>query len=73
MKQQLCSEQALQKREAELQMVLQNANDAYVCIDHNGVIREWNQQAEQTFGQGKSMNAQFLFAARIPATITCSR
>ena len=25
------------------------------------------------FGQGKSMNAQFLFAARIPATITCSR
>lgn len=23
--------------------------------------------------QGKSMNAQFLFAARIPATITCSR
>ena len=50
MKQQLRSEQALQKREAELQMVLQNANDAYVCIDHNGVIREWNQQAEQTFG-----------------------
>ena len=31
-------------------MVLQNANDAYVCIDHNGVIRDWNQQAEQTFG-----------------------
>ncbi|OKP40621.1 hypothetical protein BJP24_21535 [Aeromonas allosaccharophila] len=23
--------------------------------------------------QGKSMNAQFLFVARIPATITCSR
>ena len=40
MKQQLRSEQALQKREAELQMVLQNANDAYVCIDHTGVIRK---------------------------------
>jgi diguanylate cyclase len=50
MAQQLRSEQELRKREAELQMVLQNANDAYVCIDHNGVIRDWNQQAEQTFG-----------------------
>ena len=50
MAQQLQSEQELRKREAELQMVLQNANDAYVCIDHNGVIRDWNQQAEQTFG-----------------------
>ena len=50
MAQQLQSEQELRKREAELQMVLQNANDAYVCIDHNGVIRDWNQQAEQSFG-----------------------
>ncbi|MFC3912820.1 PAS domain S-box protein [Pseudaeromonas sharmana] len=50
MAQQLQSEQELRKREAELQMVLQNANDAYVCIDHNGVIRDWNQQAEHTFG-----------------------
>lgn len=50
MAQQLQSEQELRKREAELQMVLQNANDAYVCIDHHGVIRDWNQQAEQTFG-----------------------
>ena len=50
MAQQLQSELELRKREAELQMVLQNANDAYVCIDHNGVIRDWNQQAEQTFG-----------------------
>lgn len=50
MAQQLQSEQELRKREAELEMVLQNANDAYVCIDHNGVIRDWNQQAEQTFG-----------------------
>ena len=50
MAQQLQSEQELRKREAELQMVLQNANDAYVCIDHNGVILDWNQQAEQTFG-----------------------
>ncbi|WP_429174325.1 PAS domain S-box protein [Aeromonas salmonicida] len=48
--QQLRFEQELRRREAELQMVLQNANDAYVCIDHHGVIRDWNQQAEHTFG-----------------------
>lgn len=50
MEQQLRSEQALRKREAELQMVIENANDAYVCIDHAGVITDWNRQAEQTFG-----------------------
>jgi len=50
MEQQLQSEQALQKREAELHMVIENANDAYVCIDHAGVISAWNRQAEQTFG-----------------------
>jgi len=50
MEQQLQSEQALQKREAELKMVIENANDAYVCIDHAGVISAWNRQAEQTFG-----------------------
>ncbi|WP_425934318.1 PAS domain S-box protein [Aeromonas rivipollensis] len=48
--QQLRFEQELRRREAELQMVLQNANDAYVCIDHHGVIRDWNRQAEHTFG-----------------------
>jgi len=42
--QQLRFEQELRRREAELQMVLQNANDAYVCIDHHGVIRDWNQR-----------------------------
>ncbi|MBL0559238.1 PAS domain S-box protein [Aeromonas caviae] len=48
--QQLQFEQELRRHEAELQMVLQNANDAYVCIDHHGMIRDWNQQAEHTFG-----------------------
>lgn len=50
MEQQLRSEQALRKREAELQMVIENANDAYVCIDQAGVISDWNRQAEHTFG-----------------------
>lgn len=50
MEQQLRSEQELRKREAELQMVIENANDAYVCINHIGLITDWNRQAEQTFG-----------------------
>ena len=53
MEQQLRSEQELRKREAELQMVLENANDAYVCIDQAGVISDWNRQAEHTFGWSK--------------------
>lgn len=50
MAQQVRTAQELRKREAELQMVLQNANDAYVCIDHHGLVKDWNQQAELTFG-----------------------
>lgn len=50
MEQQLRSEQVLRKREAELHMVIENANDAYVCIDQSGVITDWNRQAERTFG-----------------------
>jgi diguanylate cyclase len=51
--QQLRSEHELRKREAELQMVIENANDAYVCIDHASVITDWNRQAEHTFGWSK--------------------
>ncbi|MDW5416832.1 PAS domain S-box protein [Iodobacter sp. CM08] len=52
--QQQQSDQALRKREAELSMVIENANDAYVCTDQAGVIIEWNHQAEQTFGWSAS-------------------
>ncbi|RZL04364.1 MAG: PAS domain S-box protein [Rubrivivax sp.] len=44
------SEVALRASEAELRAVLEHANDAYICIDHAGVIVEWNRQAEVTFG-----------------------
>jgi len=54
MAQQLQSELALRKREAELSMVIESANDAYVCTDQAGVIIEWNHQAEQTFGWSAS-------------------
>jgi diguanylate cyclase (GGDEF)-like protein/PAS domain S-box-containing protein len=50
MSQQVRFQQALVKREAELSAVLENANDAYVCIDQAGVISAWNQQAREVFG-----------------------
>ena len=48
--QQVRFQQALVKRETELSAVIENANDAYVCIDAAGVISAWNQQAQQVFG-----------------------
>ncbi|NMM36589.1 MAG: PAS domain S-box protein [Glaciimonas sp.] len=50
MAQQAHFQQALLKREAELSAVLENANDAYVCIDQAGVVSAWNRQAQETFG-----------------------
>lgn len=44
------AEQTTRKREAELQMVIDNAYDAYICLDHAGVVTAWNRQAELTFG-----------------------
>ncbi|KJV29074.1 diguanylate cyclase [Aquitalea magnusonii] len=51
--QQLQTEQSLRKRETELSAILENANDAYVCINQAGVVSAWNQQAEITFGWSK--------------------
>lgn len=48
--QQVRFQQALVKRETELSAVIENANDAYVCIDAAGVISAWNQQAQEVFG-----------------------
>jgi diguanylate cyclase (GGDEF)-like protein/PAS domain S-box-containing protein len=50
MAQQVRFQQALVKREAELSAVIENANDAYVCMDQAGVISAWNQQAGEVFG-----------------------
>jgi diguanylate cyclase len=51
--QQLQTEQVLRKRDTELSAILENANDAYVCINQAGVVSAWNQQAEITFGWSK--------------------
>ena len=50
MAQQVNYQRALVKREAELSTVIENANDAYVCLDQAGVVRDWNRQAHETFG-----------------------
>ena len=44
------SEAALADRKADLRAVLTNAHDAYICIDANGLVVDWNKQAEKTFG-----------------------
>jgi diguanylate cyclase (GGDEF)-like protein/PAS domain S-box-containing protein len=40
----------LQDSEAELRATLQNANDAFIAMDQNGVIVDWNEQAERQLG-----------------------
>lgn len=44
------SEQQLQNKELELRTILANANEAYICMDSEGLITAWNKQAEHTFG-----------------------
>lgn len=46
------AERLVKDREAELRSVIENANDAYIGLDRDGVVREWNRQAETTFGWG---------------------
>lgn len=50
MTQQVRSEQALSRREQELRMIIENANDAYISMDESGLVTGWNHQAELTFG-----------------------
>jgi len=50
LQQQVRTEKIVRNREMELSQILENANDAYVCINHIGLISEWNRQAELTFG-----------------------
>lgn len=44
------SEHRLQDKAIELRTILDNANDAYVCMNQAGIINAWNKQAEATFG-----------------------
>lgn len=43
-------EQRVRERTAELQAVLEHAQEVYVAVNAAGEIAEWNRQAERTFG-----------------------
>ncbi len=46
-------ESSLSESEAKLQSVIDSALDAVIVINQNGIITEWNKQAEITFGWSK--------------------
>jgi len=46
----LAAEKLVRSRERELRTIIENAPDAYVCIDEGGVICDWNREAELVFG-----------------------
>ena len=48
------TQEALQESEERKRTILQTAYDAFVAIDEDGLIKEWNTQAELTFGWTRS-------------------
>ena len=48
--QQIIIQQRLKDSEAELRATLQNANDAFIAMDQDGLIVDWNDQAEHLLG-----------------------
>ncbi len=44
------AEEALRKSEEQTRTILNLANEAYIAMDSDGVIRDWNRAAEVTFG-----------------------
>ncbi|MNR78099.1 Diguanylate cyclase DosC [compost metagenome] len=52
--QQLAIQERLQESEEELRATLQNANDAFISMDQDGIIVDWNEQAEHLLGWTRS-------------------
>ena len=44
------AEQALEVSDRRVRIIIENAYDAYVAMDREGAIVDWNPQAERTFG-----------------------
>ena len=44
----------LERSEERIRSILAHASDAFIGMDHHGLITEWNQQAEATFGWGRA-------------------
>lgn len=47
-------EVALRKSEKRLRIILENSHDAFISMDSNWRIRDWNLPAERTFGWSRS-------------------
>jgi len=45
--------QALRRAKLESRSILETSQEAFVSIDEDGLIREWNPQAERLFGWGR--------------------
>jgi PAS domain S-box-containing protein len=62
------SRDLLKVNEAKLQNIFNNALDAVITIDNNGIVTDWNQQAEAVFGWSpKEARGQLLSSLIIPA------
>ena len=48
------AEAAIEKSEQRLRTILDAAKDAFISVDESGRIREWNRQAERTFGWARA-------------------
>lgn len=44
------SQELHRSQEEKIRLLIENALDAFVGMDHDGLITEWNKQAEATFG-----------------------
>jgi diguanylate cyclase (GGDEF)-like protein/PAS domain S-box-containing protein len=59
----------LQESEAELRATLHHAYDAFIAFDENGLVREWNGQAERLLGWSRAemMGSSVIDAFIVPA------
>jgi len=66
----------LQERAAELRAILDNTHDAFIALDHRGVVLDWNRQAEKLIGWRRAeVIGQPLGAMVLPPLLrrTCER
>ena len=59
------AEEALRESEERARLIVESAQDAFICMDARGVITDWNPQAEATFGWPRSQAVGRLLAKTI--------
>jgi len=48
------TEKVLQEKEERMRFIIESAHDAFILMDAQGLILDWNHQAERTFGWARS-------------------